>query len=148
MATTRALSKVAVCEYSYDGTVLRFGPDAGLFERSPDGGGRLGTQVMLQGVEQLAHSQRWGCGVWNGEVRCWGDNERGQLGFGDLNGAATPRPIQTSAKDFVQVSVAPSGQHGCALRRSGGVMCWGVNVYGQLGDHSYFDRPIPGNVKL
>lgn len=42
--------------------------------------------------------------------------------------------------------VAAGFWHTCALNRSGGVLCWGRNDSGQLGDGSTTDRPLPVRV--
>jgi alpha-tubulin suppressor-like RCC1 family protein len=42
------------------------------------------------------------------------------------------------------VTAMSSGEkHSCALLQSGGVMCWGGNSRGQLGDGTTQDRPSP-----
>lgn len=36
--------------------------------------------------------------------------------------------------------------HACALRRDGGVACWGGNAFGQLGDGATANRTAPADV--
>lgn len=84
-----------------------------------------------------------------GQVLCWGKNDLGQLG----NGTTTPSNVPVEVPgldDAVQVSVG-LGEHACALRRSGELVCWGRNDFGQLGDGTsgigeY--RPTPSPVSL
>ena len=40
-------------------------------------------------------------------------------------------------------SVAAGGQHSCAVLRDGGVVCWGDNASGQLGDSTTTSSPTP-----
>jgi alpha-tubulin suppressor-like RCC1 family protein/subtilisin family serine protease len=40
-------------------------------------------------------------------------------------------------------AVSAGGNHSCALRRSGRVVCWGANDHGQLGDASTLERLAP-----
>ncbi|MCB9604579.1 MAG: hypothetical protein H6720_30030 [Sandaracinus sp.] len=41
------------------------------------------------------------------------------------------------------IDVAAGYEHGCAVRTSGRVVCWGANRYGQLGDGSTTNRAVP-----
>ena len=82
----------------------------------------------------------------NGEIWCWGGGEYGQLGTGtDLctvsgdyscTGATNHPPLQvalpagTSALSISDMG----GEHACAILDTGDALCWGYNVYGQLGD--------------
>jgi alpha-tubulin suppressor-like RCC1 family protein len=78
----------------------------------------------------------------NGEVRCSGRNNAGQLGAGGGDSATPLSPIQ-----FTQgAGVATGGFHSCAVRRDGTVQCWGMNDYGQLGDGSTADSTWPASV--
>jgi alpha-tubulin suppressor-like RCC1 family protein len=67
-----------------------------------------------------------------GNVRCWGDNELGQLGgaFGQtvVGDDEAPANVPDLEIDFdasvLQISVG--GRHACALFEGGGVRCWGA----------------------
>jgi alpha-tubulin suppressor-like RCC1 family protein len=65
-----------------------------------------------------------------GEVRCWGDNEFGQLGTGtNLKSQTVTRILSLN-----NVTAVASGQsHTCAIINNDTVKCWGLNLYGQLG---------------
>jgi alpha-tubulin suppressor-like RCC1 family protein len=88
----------------------------------------------------------------SGAVVCWGQNTYGQLGDGGLshvmcpaNGSPTdcsPTPVAVSGVvDAVEISAG--GDHTCARRATGGVVCWGMNAHGQLGDGTTTDRLTP-----
>ena len=72
-------------------------------------------------------------------IKCWGDNEFGQLGQGDrLARGDNLNPMSSlgfidlgTASPVVQV-VATSG-HTCALLGDNTVKCWGNNWFGQIG---------------
>lgn len=92
----------------------------------------------------LAVSAKWdhACAVTQlGSVKCWGDNEAGQLGNG--NRLATWTPVSVAGLPSEVAAVAVGGTHTCALTRLGGVVCWGFNEVGQLGDGTTTDRLAP-----
>lgn len=73
-------------------------------------------------------------------VRCWGDNERGQLGAATpvdagAEGPHAAAPVQVAGvANATQISVTGnSGGTSCARIGDGSVMCWGSNTVGQLG---------------
>jgi alpha-tubulin suppressor-like RCC1 family protein len=76
----------------------------------------------------------------DGEVKCWGANDSGQLGLGDfLNRGDDPREMgddlpSIDLGDMVTVkALSAGGRHTCALLMDGQVKCWGANDSGQLG---------------
>jgi alpha-tubulin suppressor-like RCC1 family protein len=65
----------------------------------------------------------------SGVASCWGANDSGQLGTGDILGQS--RPVQVSGVPALQ-RIALGARHSCAQAASGGVYCWGNNVSGQV----------------
>lgn len=70
----------------------------------------------------------------DGRVRCWGHNDRGQLGLGvpdvpERAETATEVPGLENVRD-----IALGKSHTCALDETGDVWCWGANDVGQLGN--------------
>lgn len=70
-------------------------------------------------------------------VRCWGQNNNGQLGYGHTNAIGDDEtPASAGDVDLdgdAVVQVAVGGAHTCALIADGSLRCWGLNQYGQLG---------------
>jgi len=70
----------------------------------------------------------------DGGVKCWGNNDDGQLGNGTFyNGVNREDAVAISGLSDV-VAVSAGGNHNCAITSVGAVKCWGQNSYGQLGD--------------
>lgn len=64
-------------------------------------------------------------------VRCWGQNNFGQLGTGNTNvGDGVPAPPVIGISNVFRMS---TGEHSCAWQRDGKLFCWGRNDVGQLG---------------
>jgi alpha-tubulin suppressor-like RCC1 family protein len=76
----------------------------------------------------------------NGLLRCWGDNEVGQLGQGNTDQVGDHPGTLTVPVDLgvgrTAVAVTAGHFHTCALLDNGAVRCWGANSYGQLGQGS------------
>lgn len=67
-----------------------------------------------------------------GSVKCWGDNSYHQLGDGTTTGRLVP--VDVTALAVPVTTIAVGGNHTCGLTATGGIVCWGANQYGQLGD--------------
>lgn len=82
-------------------------------------------------ASQLAVGVGHACALLTtGNVRCWGSNSSGQLGYGNTNNIGD-NETPASAGSVIQLSAG--GFHTCALLDTGSVRCWGLNNSGQLG---------------
>jgi alpha-tubulin suppressor-like RCC1 family protein len=79
-----------------------------------------------------------------GGIKCWGFNWSGQLGDGTYDDH--PAPVDVSGMGSGVTSIETGGAHTCAVLVDGGVKCWGLNEYGQLGDDTLEDRHVPVDV--
>jgi alpha-tubulin suppressor-like RCC1 family protein len=78
-------------------------------------------------------------------VRCWGANDRGQLGDGTVVSRFEPMPV-AELSDVIWIDAGAA--HACAARRDGTVWCWGSNQYGQLGNGRFMEnRTTPVRVE-
>ncbi len=93
------------------------------------------------GALELALGEAFGCVRTGDAVICWGANDGGQLGRGDLAARGLPAPVRLDAPAD---EIAAGARHACARLRDGGVACWGQGSFGQLGqgDASPSVRPI------
>ena len=97
---------------------------------------------LRSGVKAIAAGNAHTCALTDaGAVECWGDNEYGQLGDGTT--ATRHLPVTVSGLAGGALAVAVGSEHSCALMRSGGVKCWGLNAGGQLGDGTRVNRRRP-----
>ncbi|MEZ4409890.1 MAG: hypothetical protein R3A52_25960 [Polyangiales bacterium] len=88
---------------------------------------------VVEVVAGDAHTCARGAG---GQVWCWGTNVDGQLGAGTAGEepSPTPRPVRLGASMLRGVvALAAGGEHTCATRDDGAVLCWGRHDRGQLG---------------
>ncbi|MFO0601561.1 MAG: hypothetical protein U0324_00235 [Polyangiales bacterium] len=76
-------------------------------------------------------------------AKCWGLNDRGQLG----DGSTTSRPSAAGVTGSIMALRMTAGSaHSCTRTSDGFVYCWGHNGFGQLGDGTTTDRPAPTRV--
>ena len=115
--------------------------EMGLALQSVDlGVGRSATSLAL-GTEHT-------CALLdNGDVKCWGANDDGELGQddtlargdepGELGAALAPVNLGIGRK---ATAIAAGRTHSCALLDDGSVKCWGANGNGQLGQGDTVNR--------
>lgn len=71
------------------------------------------------------------CALANGgNAYCWGGNNSGQLGTGDVQQSVTPAAV-VGGQRFIEITTGLD--HTCAIDASGAAWCWGYNVTGALG---------------
>ncbi|WP_437975414.1 hypothetical protein WMF11_46885 [Sorangium sp. So ce295] len=101
--------------------------------------------ASLINVVQISLGAAHSCAVKTGdELYCWGSDEEGQIGNGaaEQSGYATPLLVRSDIRQ-----VAAGQDHTCAIKASdGGVLCWGRNFDGQLGNGGQTSSPSPVNV--
>jgi len=99
------------------------GEDAGT-DAGADGG--VPTTTMLLGLGSyhtcVARS--------DSSIRCFGDNEQGQLGDGTFNGSLQPLTVPLPAASVIDLAVG--FRHTCAALYPDAVYCWGENHDGQV----------------
>lgn len=109
---------------------------------NPDGTGPL-TDV----AEISAGFARACARLTDGQVRCWGYNESGQLGNA-TPGANATRPVVVLDESGTGplrgvTDVAVGLNHLCAALESGQARCWGEGAWGRLGHGSLDDSQTP-----
>jgi len=90
-----------------------------------------GAQVSVKDTaKRLAVGSEHACVIQLGEVYCWGDNAKLQLGSPTVVGSNTPLKV---ANITTAVAVSAGWAHTCILLQDGTVKCWGDNSQYQLG---------------
>lgn len=96
------------------------------------------VEVDLGGkVTQLSAGGSHTCAVLEGgRLRCWGNSEYGQLGYGNVSNIGDDETPAVAGDVDVGGQVAfveAGGGHTCAMLKDGCVRCWGLGEDGQLG---------------
>jgi len=79
----------------------------------------------------------------DGQLLCWGENPRGQVGDGTTVDQSKPYTVP-NISDAMQVGMGVYST--CILRRSGTVHCWGSGSVGQLGSGNTSKSSSPTDV--
>ena len=76
--------------------------------------------------------------LMDGTVRNWGRNDEGQLGTGQLSPSVgcVCLPATSPAGQPVVGWLSSAGDHTVVMQRTGGLLAWGYNYYGQIGNGS------------
>jgi alpha-tubulin suppressor-like RCC1 family protein len=112
-----------------------------------------GDAIEMDDVSQFAFGSAHACAIQGGEVLCWGWNREGQ------GGIETPPEFSPAARlngitGVVSLAAARvnGGAHTCAITADGGLVCWGFNGSGQLGDGTVAPRasaaPVSGIIDV
>jgi alpha-tubulin suppressor-like RCC1 family protein len=138
---------VAHCAVLEDGHVLCWGDSVfGEFE----GRGAVHAIALspfeapgLSSVASLGIGTYFHCALnVEGDVKCYGLNGAGQLGSGTLDDGFVPAGVLGLGPSR-GLAAAQSGFFACAVTIAGAVLCWGTNVYGQLGNGTKEDALAP-----
>lgn len=103
----------------------------------------------LGGITAVAAGEGHTCAITSaGSVKCWGEDDAGQLGDGRFDRAGSAIPVDVLGLPSGIVALAAGFSHTCALTDAGAVLCWGDNDNGQLGGHTgeppHGPRPVAG----
>jgi len=100
---------------------------------------------LSSGVIAIAAGEDHSCALTSGgAVECWGYDSDGQLGDGATSNSTTPVAVSGLSRGVL--AIAAGGAHTCAVTAVGGIDCWGVGGFGQLGDATTTDRWLPSIV--
>jgi alpha-tubulin suppressor-like RCC1 family protein len=143
-------------------TVLCFGDNtygqapatvtAAAYTASVTGGGIDGSGMSASGWAQTTGA--FTCTAYipsaatNASVYCFGSNREGQLGLGTTGATGAGSvvgltDVRSPGYSTIAHTLAAGGRHACAVRAGGQVVCWGHNLYGQLGNGTTTDSSRP-----
>jgi alpha-tubulin suppressor-like RCC1 family protein len=108
-----------------------------------------GTANLSAVAEVTVASDATCARLTNGEGRCWGHNENGQLGAGfNSSESSLPRIVVNAAGNANltgALDLDGGAQHFCVRVANRQLRCWGMGVLGQLGNGlpTSTNRPVP-----
>jgi alpha-tubulin suppressor-like RCC1 family protein len=97
------------------------------------------------GATAIAAGGYHSCAVVNGGVQCWGDNTNGDLGNNSTTESDVPLAVFGLASGSSATAIAAGEYYSCALV-TGGILCWGANASGELGNNSTTQSNVPVTV--
>jgi alpha-tubulin suppressor-like RCC1 family protein len=100
---------------------------------------------LSDGVIAIAAGGNQTCAlISSGIVKCWGDNQYGQLG----NGLKTLSsiPVEVNGLPRGVITIATGEDHTCVVTNTGDATCWGDYSYNSFGEDMVMQRGIPVDV--
>ena len=100
--------------------------------------------IDLSDVATFSVNEHHGCALTHaGSVSCWGDPTYGALGDGSEGYQYRAAPQRVDIAEPV-AKVVVGRRTTCAIKRRGGIMCWGDGSHGQLGNgqQGWFHEPV------
>ncbi|HWO17207.1 MAG TPA: hypothetical protein VNO30_00465 [Kofleriaceae bacterium] len=97
------------------------------------------TPAVIAGLASctaVAAGDTFGCAICGGDVLCWGDHRRGQIGSGPVTASPVlvPRELDVElAAGDTWAELAIGAGFACARTAQGRGYCWGANLHGALG---------------
>ena len=132
------------CGVSTDGGIYCWGGNA-LVDITGKNAGLAQTPTRLQSSgtwTQVAAGGAHNCALSSDQLAyCWGANNYGQLG---IRADTTTQFVPTAVYgEFKFLSLSAGANHTCGITLDRTTLCWGLNVFGQLGDGTQLNRLAP-----
>ena len=99
------------------------------------GTGRIATKIAAGGQHTCALLD-------DGSIKCWGDNDYGQLGDGSTTDRNSPVTVNSLGSGRTATTITAS-DFSCSILDDGSVKCWGSNAHGQIGNGQKVDSNTP-----
>jgi alpha-tubulin suppressor-like RCC1 family protein len=100
---------------------------------------------LASGVTAVALGDEHTCALTaNGGVKCWGNNDNGQIGDGTTSNRLTPTDVVGLIAGVTWITAGKG--FSCAVTTTGHAKCWGTNGFGELGDGTTSGSSTPVDV--
>ncbi len=135
---------VSACEINptCDAHVCKYSPATAGTACTDNGGHVCDADGRCFSVTQVAAGNSHTCALTTvGSVKCWGDNNHGDLGSGSPTESYTPSDVTGLSSGVLAITVGY--YYSCALITGGKVKCWGQATFGELGDRTNTDSSTP-----
>ncbi|HUA12238.1 MAG TPA: hypothetical protein VMA83_09555 [Solirubrobacteraceae bacterium] len=135
-ATQVSVGQHDACAVLSDGHVDCWGENArGQVGDEMKENGDISTPVEVKNLEKALEVQvgwTFACArIEGGTVKCWGENQKGNVGDGEVT-VAVLKPTEAKVSEVVKLD--SYFKHSCAILTSGALKCWGYDFYDELGN--------------